>query len=151
MTKSCSGLLTVYCSYHRCIGLYVPVIVMTLCIEASGHCESGQRSSCPRNSSLTVSPSGITLFTIFVLWERNTKIKRIMVLVSATSYIVAFAMLIKFLRPVVGAPHFVGAGACKVYSHRSSLQRIPISSLRLPTKPKRLSARVPTCSTRSCR
>lgn len=69
-----------------CIGLYAPVIVMTLCIEASGHC--------------------ITLFAIFVLWERNTKIKRIMILVTATSYIVAFAMLIKFLRPVVENTYF---------------------------------------------
>ncbi len=79
---------------RRCIGLYVPIVVLLLCVEASGHCEP-----CiyvPRGHTLTPSLNlGNTLFSIFLLCERNAKVKRVMIGVAAISYAIACAMLIK--------------------------------------------------------
>lgn len=64
-----------------CIGLCVPIVVLLLCVEASGHCN--------------------TLFSIFLLCERNAKVKRVTIGVAAISYTIACAMLIKYLGPGV--------------------------------------------------
>jgi len=70
-----------------CIGLSASTIVIILFVEASGHCN--------------------TLFSIFLLWERDAKIKRIMIAVTASSYIVACGMLIKFLGPILQDTSFL--------------------------------------------
>ncbi|KLO07514.1 hypothetical protein SCHPADRAFT_1001621 [Schizopora paradoxa] len=70
-----------------CIGLYAPIVVILLCVEACGHC--------------------MVLFKIFILWGRNEKIKRIMIFIASISYAVACAMMIKFLGPITKKTFFI--------------------------------------------
>lgn len=58
------------------------------------------------------------LFNIFVLWERNTRIKRIIVIIASISYVVACAMLIKYLGPITGA-YGVDDAVCILFSYKS--------------------------------
>ncbi|KLO07513.1 hypothetical protein SCHPADRAFT_945227 [Schizopora paradoxa] len=71
----------VWFDMRRCIALYIPMMVLVLCLEASGHCN--------------------TLISILFLCNRNVKIKRIMIFVTTISYAVACAFLIRYMGPSV--------------------------------------------------
>ncbi|KLO07512.1 hypothetical protein SCHPADRAFT_646027 [Schizopora paradoxa] len=63
------------------------IVALVLCIEAVGHCN--------------------TLFSVFILCERNAKIKRIMIVVTVVCYSIPCAILIKYLDPTIHNTPFV--------------------------------------------